>query len=128
MEHEKLSYVEALRWLAARYNIEVEESEQSPEVKQQVQAAESLYVINNFAQQFFSNTLFNTPEGQDIGLSYLHQREFTNEVIRKFGIGYAADSRNAFTQKALDSQYNPELLQKSGLVVERNGQLQDNYR
>ena len=60
-------------------------------------------MINNFAQQFFSNTLFNTPEGQDIGLSYLHQREFTNEVIQKFGIGYAADSRNALTQKALDS-------------------------
>lgn len=128
MEHEKLSYVEALRWLAARYNIEVEETEQSPEVKQQVQAAESLYVINSFAQQFFSNTLFNSPEGQDIGLSYLQQREFSNEIIQKFGIGYAPDSRDAFTKKALASQYNPELLKKSGLVVERNGQLQDNYR
>src|SRR5688500_19636117 len=105
MEHEKLSYVEALRWLAARYNIEVEETEQSPEVKQQVQAAESLYVINNFAQQFFSNTLFNTPEGQDIGLSYLHQSEFTNEVIQKFGIGYAADCRTDLTQISIVSQY-----------------------
>src|SRR6267154_66818 len=71
MEHEKYSYAEALRWLAARYNVEVEEKELSPEVRQQQQVADSLYIINGFAQQFFSDALFNTEEGQDIGLSYL---------------------------------------------------------
>ncbi|MGV3658293.1 MAG: DNA primase [Chitinophagaceae bacterium] len=128
MEHEKLSYVEALRWLAARYNIEVEETEASPEVKQQMQVAESLYVINSFAQQYFSKFLFENADGQAIGLSYLHQRGFSDETIKKFGLGYSPDSRDAFTQKALASQYNQELLVKSGLVVERNGQLYDNYR
>ena len=128
MEHEKLSYVEALRWLAARYNIEVEETEASPEVKQQLQVAESLYVINNFAQQFFAKFLFENNDGQAIGLSYLHQRGFSDDTIKKFGLGYSPDSRDLFTQKALASQYNKDLLLRSGLVVERNGQLQDNYR
>ncbi len=128
MEHEKLSYVEALRWLAQRYNIEVEETGTSPEVKQHLQIAESLYIINQFAQKFFTTTLFENGVGQDIGMSYLQHRGFTPEVIKKFELGYAPDSRDAFTKKALAQQYNAELLQKSGLVVERNGQLMDNYR
>ena len=128
MEHEKLSYVEALRWLAARYNIEVEETETSPEVKQQLQVAESLYVINNFAQQYFANNLWNSADGQAVGLSYLQQRGFTADIIKKFGLGYASDSRDALTQQALAGQYNKDLLLRSGLLVERNGQLQDNYR
>ncbi|HEV3324383.1 MAG TPA: CHC2 zinc finger domain-containing protein, partial [Puia sp.] len=76
MEHEKYSYAEALRWLAAKYNVEIEEKELSPEVRQQQQVAESLYIINGFAQQFFSRTLFESEEGQDIGLSYLKERGF----------------------------------------------------
>src|SRR6201992_2611316 len=71
MEHEEYSYTEALRWLAARYNVEVEEKELSPEQRQQQQTADSLYIINAFAQKFFSETLLGTEEGQDIGLSYL---------------------------------------------------------
>src|SRR6202000_2903057 len=71
MEHEKYSYAEALRWLAARYNVEVEETQVSPEVRQHQQVADSLYIINTFAQKFFSETLFNSEEGRDIGLSYL---------------------------------------------------------
>ena len=128
MEHEKFSYVEALRWLANRYNIPVEETEVAPEVKQQQQVAESLYVINQFARKFYSEVLHENREGQDIGLSYLKQRGFEESIIRKFELGYAPDSRDAFTRKALENQFNPELLQKSGLVTERNGQLQDNYR
>src|SRR4030088_2664348 len=69
MEAEKYSYTEALRWLAAKYNVEIEETETSPEFKQQQQVAESLYIVNNFAQKFFSNALLNTDEGQDIALS-----------------------------------------------------------
>jgi DNA primase len=128
MENEKLSYVEALRWLANRYNIEVEETEVAPERKQQLQTAESLHIINAFAQKFYTRSLFETEHGKDIGLSYLEQRGFEHGVLKKFEIGYAPDNRDAFTKEALAAQFNPELLQKSGLVAERNGQLQDNYR
>lgn len=128
MEHEKLSYVEALRWLAARYNVEVEETETSPEQKLQQQTADSLYIINAFAQKFYAQQLFDTDAGKANGLTYLEERSFSNETIQKFGLGYSPDSRDAFTNEAIKAQYNQELLQKSGLVVERNGQLQDNYR
>lgn len=128
MEHEKLSYVEALRWLANKYNIEVEETESSPEQKQHQQTAESLFIINQFAQQFYSDVLWNTEAGQEIGLTYLRERGFEDDIIKKFGLGYAPDSRNAFSQKALAQQYNAELLQKAGLLINRNEQLVDNYR
>src|SRR5215210_666071 len=74
MEHEKISYVEALRWLAAKYNVEVEETETSPEAKAHLLTADSLYIINSFAQKYFSEILFNNDEGRDIGLSYLKER------------------------------------------------------
>ncbi|HXB90924.1 MAG TPA: DNA primase [Puia sp.] len=128
MEHEKYSYAEALRWLAARYNVEIEEKELSPELRQQQQAAESLYIINAFAQQYFSNILFNTEEGQDIGLSYLKERGFSEEIMRKFQLGYSPDTRDAFARTALAAQYNIENLQKSGLVVVRDERPVDNYR
>jgi DNA primase len=128
MEHEKLSYVEALRWLATRYNVEIEETEVSSEQKQQQQTAESLHIINTFAQKFYAHQLLNTQQGQTNGLGYLEERGFTKAIIEKFGLGYAPDSRDALTNEAIAGQYNRELLQRSGLVVERNGQLQDNYR
>lgn len=128
MEHEKLPYADALRWLAARYNIEIEESEVSPERKLQQQTSESLYIINGFAQKFFAEQLWETEAGQSNALSYLHERGFTDETIRKFGIGYAPDGGHAFVQAATKNQFNKELLQKAGLVAERNGQLVDNYR
>ena len=128
MEHEKLSYVEALRWLATKYNVEVEETETSPEQKLQQQTAESLHIINAFAQKFYAKQLLETDEGKANGLSYLQERGFTKETIQKFGLGYAPDKREALTTEALKAQYNKELLQKAGLVTERNGQLQDNYR
>lgn len=128
MEHEKYSYVEALRWLAARYNVEIEESEQSPEMRQQQQVADSLYILNAFAQQYFSNTLFDSEEGQDIGLSYLKERGFNDAIIRKFQLGYCPDQRDTFARAAVAAQYNVEYLQKSGLVVLRDDKLVDNYR
>src|SRR3954464_7239657 len=79
MEHEKYSYVEALRWLANKYNVEVEETAVSPEVKLQQQAADSLYIINTFGQKYFSDQLFNSEEGRDIGLSYLKERGFRED-------------------------------------------------
>ncbi len=128
MEHEKYSYVEALRWLANRYNVVLEETDTSPEYKAQQQTADSLYIINQFAQGFFSEQLFDTDEGQTIALSYLRERGFRDDIIRKFQLGYNPSARDSFTQTALAKQYNPELLVKSGLVANREGSMYDNYR
>ncbi len=128
MEHEKFSYVEALKFLASRYNVDVEETEASPEVKIQQQTADSLYILNAFAQKFFSDALLNSEEGQDIGLSYLQERGFHAATIEKFQLGYNPAAPDAFASAAIAGRYNPELLQKSGLVVIRDGKTQDNYR
>ena len=128
MEAEKYSYVEALRWLAAKYNVEIEESENSPEYKQQQQVADSLYIINNFAQKYFTNALFNSEEGQDIAFSYLKERGFREDIINKFQLGYNPETRDGLTKAALAAQYSLEFLQKSGLVNVRDGNAYDNYR
>lgn len=128
MDHEKLSYVEALRWLAAKYNVEVEETEVSAEVKAQQQVADSLYIINSFAQKFFTHTLLETEHGRDIGLSYLHHRGFKEDIINKFQLGFSPEEKNAFAKEAIAKQFNQELLLKSGLVVSRYDELLDNYR
>lgn len=128
MEHEKYSYVETLKWLAAKYNVDVEETETSPEFKEQQQAAESLHIINKFAQNFFSDALFNSDEGTNVGLSYLKERGFREDIIKKFELGYNPGARDSFAKAATDAQFNAELLQKSGLVMARENGLQDNYR
>ncbi|MGN6491791.1 MAG: DNA primase [Agriterribacter sp.] len=128
MEHEKYSYVEALRWLANRYNVEVEETETSPAYKEAQQKADSLYIINGFAQKYFSDLLLNSEEGQDIALSYLKERGFNDTVIEKFQLGYCSQQRDAFAKAATAAHYNSEFLLKSGLVVNRDEQLVDNYR
>jgi DNA primase len=128
MEHEKYSYVEALKWLAAKYNVAIEETETSPEFKELQLVADSLYIINKFAQNFFSEKLLNTEEGNNVGLSYLKERGFRVEIIKKFELGYNPESRDSFAKAATASQFNKELLQKAGLVVQRENGLQDNYR
>src|SRR6187455_3805121 len=128
MEHEKYSYVDSLRWLANRYGIEIEESFATDEQRQQMQVADSLYIINNFAQQFFSKILFETEEGQDVGLSYLKERGFREDIIKKFQLGYNPEARDSYTKAAIAAQYNTELLLKTGLVANRSDQLMDNYR
>ena len=128
MEHEKYSYVDTLKWLANKYGIEIEETFQTDEQKQGQLAADGLFIINNFAQQFFSRQLFETEEGIDIGLSYFKERGFREDIIRKFQLGYSPEQRDAFTKEAIAKQYNPELLIKAGLVANRNDQLTDNYR
>lgn len=128
MEHEKYSYVEALKWLAKKYGIEIEESFRSDEERQTRLAAESLYLINEFAKNFFSRMLFESEEGRDIGLAYFKERGFREDVIRKFQLGYSPEQRDAFTREALAKQYSPELLLKTGLVSNRQDQLTDNYR
>lgn len=128
MDIEKFSYVEALRWLANKYNIEIEETVSSPELKIQLQTSESLYIINNFAQKFFSEQLWDTEEGKDIALSYLKHRGFKEETIRKFQIGYNPEARDSFAMAASNAQFNTALLLKTGTVVQRDERLQDNYR
>lgn len=129
MEHEKYSYVEALRWLAARYNIEIEETESSPEQKLQNQTADSLYAINHFAQKFFTTQLTDTEEGKNVALSYLQERGFRETIIQKFQIGYSPDNKEALTKVLIENQFNPEILPKTGLVALRsNNELADNYR
>ncbi|HUS03791.1 MAG TPA: DNA primase [Chitinophagaceae bacterium] len=128
MEHEKYSYVEALRWLANKYNVAIEETETSPEIKQQQLLADSLYAINNFAQKYFTDVLFNTDEGQDVGLSYLKQRGFREDIIKKFQLGFNPSTRDSFAKEALAAQFNIEYLQKSGLVTIRDEKPADNYR
>ena len=128
MEHEKYSYVEALKWLANKYGIEIEETFQTDEQKQTQLAADSLFIINAFAQQFFSTQLFETDEGQDVGLAYFKERGFREDIIKKFQLGYSPEQRDAFTKEAIAKQYNTDLLLKTGLVANRNDQLMDNYR
>jgi DNA primase len=128
MEHEKYSYVEALRWLAQKYNIEVEETETSPEYRQIQQTSDSLYIVNQFAQRFFTDQLFDSEEGQDIALSYLRERGLKDETIRTFQLGYNPAGWDSFTKAALAAQYNLDILQKSGLVTVRDGEPRDNYR
>ncbi len=128
MEHEKLSYVEALKWLGAKYNIAIEETEVSAETKQLHATADSLYILNNFAAQFFSDALFNTDEGNNVALTYLKQRGFREETLKKFGVGYNSEAGQAFTNAAFSAQYNRDVLQKSGLITFRDDNGIDNYR
>ncbi len=128
MEHEKYSYVEALRWLAKKYNITIEETEATAEQKEQILTADSLFIINNFAQQYFTKNIFENDEGKSIGFSYFKERGFTEDTITKFQLGYALENWTAFSSAALQNQYKPDLLLKTGLVVQREEELLDNYR
>lgn len=128
MEHEKYSYIEALKWIAARYNIQVEETEVSPEARMHHQVADSLYIINAFAQKHFSNNLLHTPEGTSVALTYLQHRGFRTETIEKFQLGYSPESRDDLTTALEKNQYNLDYALKAGLVTNRNGAFTDNYR
>lgn len=128
MEHEKYSYVEALKWLAHRYNVEIEETQRTPEQVQQQQVSESLHAINTFAQKFFTEQLFHSEEGQLIAGSYLKERGFREEVLQKFQIGYNPSAKDVLTAALLQNQFNKDLLPKTGLVAFRNEELVDNYR
>ncbi|QES89593.1 DNA primase [Rhizosphaericola mali] len=129
MDHEHISYVEALRWLANRYNIEIEETEVSDEVREARQLSESLFIANQYAQKFFTEQLKETEEGNDIAMSYLYERGFTDDIIEKFQIGYNPQDRDIFFREAVKNQYNPDILLKTGLVTQRYGDAYvDNYR
>lgn len=117
MEHEHFSYPEAIRYLAKKYNIEIEETEQTDEQKEQANERESMYLVSEYAQHYFVKTLWDTQPGQVIGLSYFKERGFTDETIKKFGLGYSLDQWEAFTQDALNASYKLEFLEKTGLTI-----------
>jgi DNA primase len=119
MEHEHFTYPEAIRFLANKYNIEIEETEVSQEDKIEANEKESLYLVSEFAKSYFHDTLLNTEEGKAIGLSYFKERGFTNETIAKFGLGYSPESWDAFTKEALGKGYQLEFLDKVGLTITR---------
>ena len=127
MEHEKLSYPEALRWLAKKYNVQVEETALDPEYREQQQQADSLLVLNSFAAKFFQEQL-TEEEGNAVGYAYLQHRGFTNQTIEQFLLGYCPEDGNAFTKAALAAKYSEEILVKSGICVNRSHGLTDNYR
>ncbi len=128
MEHEKYSYVESLKWLAARYNIEIEETQTSPAQKLAQQVADSLYAINNFAMDFFTKQYWETDAGKTIAQSYMQHRGFLKPIVEKFKIGYNPSEKDSLAKALIQNQFNTELFAKTGLVVERNGEWQDNYR
>jgi DNA primase len=129
MELEKFTYPEALKWLAKKYGIEVEETVEATENKEEEHRRESLMIVTGYAAKFFHESLLNTDEGKAIGLSYFKERGFTNETIAKFELGYSPDQWEAFTGDAIKQGYQEEFLVESGLSVKRdNGSLYDRYR
>jgi DNA primase len=121
MEHEKITYYEALKHLAKRYNISIVETEQSEEALQQKSDRESLLVVSDFARKTFVDNLFNHNEGRTIGLSYFKERGFREDTIKKFDLGYCVEERDQFTQKAQKQGYKLEFLVKTGLTVHSEG-------
>ncbi len=129
MEHEQISYYEALKFLARKYNIEFQEREFSPEEQAARNDRESMFLVNEFAQKHFSSTLHNHIDGKSIGLAYFRERGFRDDIIQKFQLGYSLEQHNAFTQNALKSGYNKDYLVKTGLTLENeSGQLSDRFR
>ncbi|MBI4931165.1 MAG: DNA primase [Bacteroidetes bacterium] len=119
MEHEKMNYPEALRYLAKKYNIEIEEiyDRNIEEEKKLENERESLYVVNTYAQKYFTETLLNSDEGKSIGLSYFKERGLADDIIQKFQLGYAREGRTIFTDTAIKEGYNLDYLVKTGLTI-----------
>ena len=117
MEHEHFTYPEAIRYLAKKYHIDIEETQQSSEEKAQADERESLYIVSEYAPQYFQDSLFNTEAGKAIGMTYFKERGFTEETIQKFRLGFSPDEWTAFTDTALAKGYQLEFLEKTGLTI-----------
>ncbi len=128
MEHEQLSYYEALKWLAKKYNIEIKERELTDEEKQAHNLRESLFVVNQYACDYFRDILHNHIEGQRIGMTYLRGRGFRDDIIQKFQLGYCTDSHDAFARTALQKGYKEDFLVRTGLCYRKeDGSLRDRF-
>lgn len=129
MKHEQLSYYEALKFLAKKYGIEVQEREMTDEQKKAYNERESLFILNDYARDYFVKTLYEHVEGKSVGLSYFRERGFRDDIIRKFQLGYSLEQRDAFSQEAMKSGYKKEFLVKTGLTIEGdNNYLADRFR
>ena len=128
MEHEHYSYPEAIRYLAKKYNIEIEETEQSDEQKEQTSQRESMYLVSEFARNYFHDILLNSNKGKAIGLSYFKERGYTDETIKRFELGYGLDEWNAFTEEALAKGYQLEFLEKTGLTIVKEDKKFDRFK
>lgn len=121
MDVDGIGYGEALRYLAGKYNIEIEEEELTDEETVRQNARESLYIILNYAKNYYQHQLHNSDEGQSIGLSYFRERGFTNEIRKKFELGYSLDNWDSFSKEALEKGYSAEVLEKAGLLIHKEG-------
>ncbi|MFT4577022.1 MAG: DNA primase, partial [Polaribacter sp.] len=128
MEHEHYSYPEAIRHLAKKYNIEIEETEQSDEQKQQVNERESMFVVSKFASEYFHDLMLNTQQGKAIGLSYFKERGFRDDIIKKFDLGYCRDEWDNFTKAALDKGYDLKYLASTGLTIVKENKQFDRFK
>ena len=128
MEHERMTYPEALRWLAKRYHIEIEETQQTDEEKQKRSERESIILVLEFAKNWFKTQLFDTPLGKSVGLSYFNKRGFRHETLQTYETGFSPDKSDALTQAALQKGYKKDFLVKAGITVESNGRLIDRFR
>lgn len=128
MEHEQMTYPEALRWLARKYNIEIHEKELSDEDKRAASERESMFIINEWALKYFQKNLLESVEGRAIGMQYFRSRGFRDDTIEKFRLGYALQERDALARAALAKGFNEQFLIDTGLCYKKeNGQLQDRY-
>ena len=128
MEHSQFTYPEAIRFLAKKYNIEVEETELSDEDKVVANEKESLFLVSEFASKYFQDTLINSEEGKAIGLSYFKERGFTNDTIKKFNLGYSPNQWDALTKEALGKGYKLEFLEKTGLTISGEDKQFDRFK
>lgn len=128
MEHEHFTYPEAIRYLARKYNIEIEETELSEEHKAEANERESMYLVSEFAKKYFHNILLNDEEGRAIGYSYFKERGFTNDTIKKFELGYSPESWDAFTKEALGKGYQLDYLDKTGLTIVKEDKQFDRFK
>jgi len=128
IEHEHYSYPEALKYLAKRYGIEVEEEEVTPEMQQELDERESMFAVNTFIAKHLQENLFDTQEGKSIGLSYLKERDYRESTIENFQLGYALDNWEAYSKNAIENGYKKEILVKTGLSINKDDRLIDRFK
>jgi len=127
MEHESLTYPEALKWLAKKYHIDVIEHEDSEEQKQLNDERESLMIVSGYAQKYFTKYLWEENEGRTIGLSYFRERSFRDDILKKFEVGFAPDGKTPFTEAAQKEGYKIDFLEKTGLTIKRDDWMRDRF-
>lgn len=128
MEHEHFTYPEAIKYLAKKYNIEIEETEQTDVQKEAASIRESLYLVSEFANKYFQKILHKTDQGKSIGLSYFKERGFTEETIKTFNLGYSLDAWQAFTDEGLKQGYQLDFLEKTGLTIVKEEKRFDRFK